>query len=152
MAGEMKEVIARTRRLRGEALESAGLAANPLQSAVFDRPDEGFGYRTGKVQKRAFDETKDLRARGLERRAGNPPSADQRRMALVFSAKDRFVNSFCEGAPLRAMQFSNDEFRVAAQSRFGVPLTCLKGNTRFFSTKSSFWTKVTTTQPYKSES
>jgi hypothetical protein len=27
---------------------------------------------------------------------------------------------------LRSMQFSNDEFRVAAQSRFGVPLTCLK--------------------------
>ena len=47
-------------------------------------------------------------------------------MALVFSANDRFVNSFDEGAPLRSVQFPNDEFRVAAQSRFGVPLTCLK--------------------------
>ena len=55
MAQEMKEEIARIRRLRDEALESAGLAANPPQSAVFDRPDEGLGYRIGKVQKRAFD-------------------------------------------------------------------------------------------------
>ena len=42
-----------------------GLAANPPQSAVFDRPDEGLGYRIGKVQKKAFDEIKGLRARGL---------------------------------------------------------------------------------------
>ena len=126
MAREMKEEIARTRHLYGEALESAGLAANPPQSAVFDRPDEGFGYRIGKVQKRAFDEIKDLRARGLELRAGKLPSADQRRMAFVFSNKDRYANSFGEGAPVRSIPFSNEEFRVAAQSRFGVPLTCLK--------------------------
>jgi len=66
MAQEMKEEIARIRRLRDEALESAGLAANPPQSAVFDRPDEGLGYRIGKVQKRAFDEIKGFRAKGLE--------------------------------------------------------------------------------------
>ena len=126
MAREMKEEIARIRHLHGEALESAGLAANPPQSAVFDRPDEGFGYHIGKVQKRAFDEIKDLRARGLELRAGELPSADQRRMAFVFSAKDPFANSFGEGAPVRSIGFSNDEFRVAAQSRFGVPLACLK--------------------------
>jgi len=58
MAREMQEETAQTRHLRDEALESAGLAANPPQSAVFDRPDEGIGYRIGKVQKRAFDETK----------------------------------------------------------------------------------------------
>ena len=50
MAREMQEEIARIRRLRDEALhealESAGLAANPPQSADFDRPDEGIGYRT----------------------------------------------------------------------------------------------------------
>ena len=64
----MKEEIARIRRrrLRDEALESAGLAANPPQSAVFDRPDEGLGYRIDKAQKTAFDETKGLRAKGLE--------------------------------------------------------------------------------------
>ena len=55
MAREMKEEIARIQCLRDEALESAGLAASPPQSAVFDWPDEGFGYRIGKVQKRAFD-------------------------------------------------------------------------------------------------
>ena len=126
MAREMKEEIARIRHLRGEALVSAGLTANPPQSAVFDRPDEGSGYRIGKVQKRAFDEAKDLRARGLERRAGDLPSADQRRMAVVFSNKDRFANSFGEGAPVRSIKFLNDEFRVAAQSRFGVPLACLR--------------------------
>jgi len=47
-------------------------------------------------------------------------------MALVFSANGRFANSFGEGAPLRSAPFSNDEFRVAAQSRFRVPFTCLK--------------------------
>jgi len=51
-AREMQEEITRIRRLRDEALELAGLAANPPQSAVFDRPDEGIGYRIGKVQKR----------------------------------------------------------------------------------------------------
>jgi len=73
----MQEETARIRRLRDEALESAGLAANPPQSAVFDRPDEGIGYRIGKAQKRAFDETKGFRAKGLERRADSPcrPSA-----------------------------------------------------------------------------
>ena len=43
----------------------------------------------GKVQKRAFDETKVHRAKGLEQRADNPPPADQRRMAWMFSANDR---------------------------------------------------------------
>jgi len=65
MAREMQEDIARIRRLRDEALESAGLAANSPQSVVFDRPDEGIGYRIGKVQKRAFGEIKGLRAKGL---------------------------------------------------------------------------------------
>jgi len=49
-------------------------------------------------QKKAFDEIKVLRTKGLERRADNPPPADQRRMAWVFSANDRFVNSFRGGA------------------------------------------------------
>ena len=79
-AREMQEDITRIRRLRDEALELADLAANSPQSAVFDRPDEGIGYRIGKVQKRVFDEIKVLRAKGLERRADNLPPADQRRM------------------------------------------------------------------------
>ena len=78
------------------------------------------------TKKKAFDEIKALRAKGLERRAVNLPPEDQRRMALVFSAYDRFANSLGEGAPLRSTPFSNDEFRVALQSRLGVPLTCLK--------------------------
>ena len=69
MAREMQEEIARIRRLRDEALELVRLAANPPQSAVFDQPDEGIGYRIGKVQKRALDEIKGLHAKGLERRA-----------------------------------------------------------------------------------
>ena len=64
----------------------ARLAANPPQGTVFDRPGEFIGYRIGKVQKRAFDEIKGLRAKGLERRADNLFPADQRRMASVFSA------------------------------------------------------------------
>ena len=36
-------------------------------------------------------------------------------MAWVFSANDRFENSFGEGAPLRTTPFSNDEFQAAAQ-------------------------------------
>ena len=114
----MQEETTRIRRLRDEALELAGLAANPTQSAVFDRPDEGLGYRFGKVQKMAFDEIKGLRAKGPERRAGNLPPEDQPRTASVFSANDRVANSFGEGAPLRSAPFSNDEFRVVAQSRF----------------------------------
>jgi len=124
-AREMQEKIARIRRLRDEALESAGLAANPPQSAVFDWPNKGIGYRTDKAQKKVFDEIKGLRAKGLERRADNLPPADQRRMASAFSASDRFANSFGEGAPLRSAPFSNDEFRAAVQTRFGVRLTCL---------------------------
>ena len=50
-AREMQEEITRIRRLRDECLELASLAANPPQSAVFDRPDEGIGYRIGKAQK-----------------------------------------------------------------------------------------------------
>ena len=69
---------------------------------------------------------KGLRAKGLQRRASELPPADQRRMASVFSANDRFSNWLGEGAPLRSTPFSNNEFRVAAQSRFGIPLTCLK--------------------------
>ena len=72
-AREMQEETKRIRRLRDEALELASLAANPPQSAVFDRPNEGIGYCIGKVQKRAFDEIKVFRAKGLERRADNPP-------------------------------------------------------------------------------
>ena len=72
-AREMQEDITRIRRLRDEGLELAGLAANPPQSAVFDRPDEGIGYRIGKAQKKTFDEIKVLRTKGLERRADNLP-------------------------------------------------------------------------------
>ena len=43
------------------------------------------GYRIGKAQKKAFDEIKVLRAKGLERRAVNLPPEDQRRMALISS-------------------------------------------------------------------
>ena len=125
----MQEEITRIRRIRDEALELAGLAANPPQSAVFDRSDEGIGYRIGKVQKKAFDEIKVLRTKGLERRADNLPPADQRRMAWVFSANDRFANSFGEGAPLRTTPFSNDEFQAVAQMRYGVRLTCLMSST-----------------------
>ena len=96
---------------------------------AFDRPDEGTGYRIDKAQKKAFDEIKGLRAKGLERRADNLPPADQRRMARVFSANDRFENSFGEGAPLRSTPFSNDEFQAAAQTRFGVKLICLTSST-----------------------
>jgi len=39
MARGMQEEAAWFRRLCDEALESAGLAANPPQSSVFDRPD-----------------------------------------------------------------------------------------------------------------
>ena len=49
-----------------------------------------------------------------------------RRMASVFSANGRYANSFGEGAPLRSTPASNGEFRVVAQSRFGVTRTCLK--------------------------
>ena len=57
------------------------------------------------------------------------PPADQRRMASVISANDRFSNSFGEKAPLRSAPFSNDEFQAAARTRFGVRLTCLKFST-----------------------
>ena len=50
-------------------------------------------------------------------------------MAWVFSANDFYSNSFGEGAPLRSTPFSNDEFRAAAQMRYGVRLTCLKSST-----------------------
>ena len=108
---------------------AAGFTSSPPQSAVFDRPDEGIGYRISKVQKKAFDEIKVLRTKGLEQRADNPPPADQRRMAWVFSANGRFENSFGEGAPLRTTPFSNDEFQAAAQMRYGVRLTCLMSST-----------------------
>jgi len=124
----MKEEIARIRRrrLRDEALESAGLAANPPQSAVFDRPDEGLGYRIGKGQKKAFDEIMASAPRASSDAPVISPHENQRRIASVFSANDRFANSFGEGVPLRSTPFSNNEFRVAAQSSFGVPLTSPK--------------------------
>ena len=50
-------------------------------------------------------------------------------MASVLSGNDRFAIPFSEGGALRSKPFSNGEFRVAAQSRFGVPLTCLKPST-----------------------
>ena len=50
-------------------------------------------------------------------------------MASVFSANDRFANSFGKGAPLRSTPFSNDELQAAAQMRYGVQLTCLKSFT-----------------------
>ena len=57
-------------------------------------------------------------------------------MAWVFSANDRFANSFGEGAPLRSAPFSNDKFQAAAQTRFGVRLTCLKSPFAFAPDKS----------------
>ena len=50
-------------------------------------------------------------------------------MAWVFSANDRFANSFGEGAPLRSTPFSNNEFQAAAQMRYGARLTCLMSST-----------------------
>jgi len=64
--------------------------------------------------------------RPKESTLGSLSSEEQRRMASLFSSNDRFANSIGEGAPLRSTEFSNDEFRVAAQSCFGVPLTFLK--------------------------
>ena len=63
-------------------------------------------------------------------RAQRPPPADQRRMAWFSRPttvlQTRWARGRPCGAPLRSTPFSNDEFRVATQPRFGVPLTCLK--------------------------
>jgi len=107
----------------------AGLAANPPQSAVFDRPGEGIGNRIGKVQKRAFGEINVLRAKGLERRTDTPPLQTSGAWPRCFRPAIVFANSLSEGAPLRSAPFSNDEFQTAAQTRFGVRLTCLRSST-----------------------
>ena len=75
--------------------------------------NEGIGYRIGKAQKKAIDEIKVLRAKGLERRAVNLPLRTSGVWPLVFSAYDRFANSLGEGAPLRSTPFSNDKFQAA---------------------------------------
>jgi len=74
----------------------------------------------------------DLPLRHRQRKGGESHArcpSDQRHMASVFSASDRFVNLFGERAPLRSTPFSNDGFRAAAQTRFGAKLTCLKSFT-----------------------
>ena len=115
---------------RGTAPEAPSTSSTPAPPSTSSNPrlSVSSASLTPSISatKKAFDEIKVLRAKGLERRAVNLPPEDQRRMASVFSAYDRFANSFGEGAPLRSTPFSNDEFRVAVQSRLGVPLTCLK--------------------------
>jgi len=96
------------------------LRTRPRVQSVFDRPDEGIGYRIGKVQKRAFGEIKVLRAKGLERRADNLPPADQRRMASVFSANDRFAHLFGEGHS----RTTNSKPRRKCASEFSSPASC----------------------------
>jgi len=93
---------------------------------------EDYNYIVGYVC--FIDKRPSTRSRSSAPRASSDapittPPADQRRMAWVFSANDRFANSFGEGAPLRSVPFLNDEFHAAAQMRYGVELTCLKSFT-----------------------
>ena len=55
-------------RTRASAIE---LELGLIQSHMAQKPV--LRYRTGKAQKKAFDEIKGLRAKGFERRAGTPP-------------------------------------------------------------------------------
>jgi len=128
-AQEMRDEIARVRGLREQALKSAGLAEDPPKSPIFDVPDEGFGARTGKVQKKIFDEIKKFRATGLAARATELLPADQRRMAFEKGAMDQYSNSLVVGTPLRSTQFSNEEWQAAAQARNGACLSCLSAYT-----------------------
>ena len=68
----------------------AGAAAQPRPPAGSSLPLQ-LARRT---ESSLHPKKKVLRAKGLERRAFNLPPEDQRRMALVFSAYDRFANSF----------------------------------------------------------
>ena len=63
----------------------------------------GRGHRLSHRQgpEGAFDEIKALRAKGLERRADNLPPADERCMASVLTASDRFANSLLRRAATR---------------------------------------------------
>ena len=46
-------------------------------------------------------------------------------MAFLSSANDPYANSLGEGEQLHSKPFSNNEFQVAEQSRFGTRITCL---------------------------
>ena len=90
-ARETQDEIAQIRRLRDEALESAGLAANPPQSSVFDRPDESTGYRIGKAQKMAFD---DRRRPSTRSRASAPRALSDAPITFPLRASGAWPRCF----------------------------------------------------------
>ena len=117
--------IDRLRGMRQAAIESAGLTATPPKSTIFDAPDAGFGFGVAKVHKTIFDELKSLRVKSLDERAARLLPEDQRRIAHEKASTDPYSNSLLGGVPLKSVQFSNEEFQAAAQSRHGAPLSCL---------------------------
>ena len=123
---EFQAEIERVKSLRASALAAAGLADNPPASDLFDTATVGFGAGVKKLHHVIFEAIGSLQAQAMRLRAAALLQDDQRKLAFEQSGSCPFSNTLFTGTPSRWLRFTNLEFHVAVQSKFGAALTCLK--------------------------
>ena len=79
-----------------------------------------------KLQKACFDEIKRHRLAIISDQALALPLDDQRRMAYLARYGDLSVRQLILGSAYHLVPLQSEEFQIAVQHSFGVPLKCLE--------------------------
>ena len=132
IAQELEGEIGRVSRLWLDALQPLGRdPAKENESPFFNCFGDGklsFGAGIQKLQKACFDDIKRLSFRHITRRAQALPYDDPRRMAFFGRYGDKSVRQLLLGCAHPLVPLLSEEFQVAVQRSFGLPLKVLEGH------------------------
>ena len=132
IAQELEGEIGRVSRLWLDALQPLGRdPAKENESPFFNCFGDGklsFGAGIQKLQKACFDDIKRLRFRRITQRAQALPYDDPRRMAFFGRYGDKSVRQLLLGCAHPLVPLLSEEFQVAVQRSFGLPLKVLEGH------------------------
>jgi hypothetical protein len=129
IAQELQSEIGRVTRLYLDAIEPLGIDPDTeTDSPFYERTGDGklaFGLGIQKLQKACFDDIKRHRFANITLRAQALPLDDPRRMAFFGRYGDKCVRQLFLGFAHNLVPLQSDEFRVAVQRSFGLPLSVL---------------------------
>jgi hypothetical protein len=130
IAQELESEIGRVTRLWLGVIEPLGIdPASETESPFYKLVGYGnlaFGLGIQTLQKACFDDIKRHRFSLISRRAQALTFDDPRRMAFFRRFGDKCVRQVLLEFTHPLVPFQSEEFRVAVQCSFGLPLTVLK--------------------------
>jgi hypothetical protein len=132
IAQELRSEISRLTHLWLGVIEPLGIdPASETESQFYKRVEDGklaFELGIQKFQMACFDDIKRHRFALITRGAQALPHDDPRRMAFFGRLGDKCVRQFILGLAHPLVPLQSEDFRVAVQRSFGLPLAVLKAH------------------------